>query len=199
MRKTAFILAVLMLFSMLAACQKEENIVTVPGYQIHLNVNGAWTVADESAYDLELNSGDLKICAVAYADHDFVDPPSAEDLYIDHNDGLVAQYEGLQTTQEVTSYTKDSKTIWTSKYVSGDQTIYSCMVSFDNEAGSCIWIAISGPTDRMDRNIKAFVNMVEGMTCDAEPVDWEAEEDLVEDIVDEYYEETEAMEEPPAE
>lgn len=150
----------------------------VPEYQIYLNVNGAWTVAEESEYDLELNAGDLKICAVAYADSDFVDPPPAEELYMEHHDGLRMQYKALQTVEEVTSYTKNNKTFWTSRYVAGDQTIYSCMVSFDNEAGSKIWIALFGPTSRMDRNIKAFINMVESMTCDAVPV---------------------VMEEPPAE
>ena len=168
MRKIALVFAVLLL--LLTGCRKEPDIVTVPGYQIHLNVNGIWSVAEESDYDLEMNAGDLQIRAVAHMDSDFAEPVPAEELYASHNKDLQGLYASLKTVEEVTSYTKDTKTIWTSKYISGEKTIYSCMVSFGNEAGSSIWIALSGPTNRMDQNIRAFLNMVEGMTCDAESV-----------------------------
>ena len=96
MRIIALVLAVLMPMWILVSCAKEPDIVTIPGYQIHMNVNGIWSVAEESNYDLERNAGDLQIRAVAHMVSDFAEPFPAEKLYASHNEELQSLYASLK-------------------------------------------------------------------------------------------------------
>ena len=193
MRKIALLLTLVLILGLFAACKKEEMTVTVPGYQIHIPTDGTWTVAEESDYDLEMDAGSLKIRAVAYVATDFVDPPLAEELYLDHNEDLAALYEELTVAEEEKSYNSGAKTIWVTVYSAGDEKIVSAMVSLGNEAESVIWLALSGPAKDVEKYRGSFDSMLKNMTCDAEPED----PDAVEDVLDpEELETQETLEDP---
>lgn len=178
MRKIALLLALVLVIGLAAGCNKEENRVMVPRYQIYLPNDGTWTVAEESDYDLEMDAGSLKIRAVAYSPADFVDMPTAEELFQEHNEDLAGLYQELTVAEQEKSYNSGAKTIWVTVYSAGDETIVSAMVSLGNEAESVIWLALSGPAKDVEKYRGSFDSMLKNMTCDAEPEDPDAMEDV---------------------
>ena len=175
MKKLSLMLALLLLVGMLAGCNSEEGAseskYTIPGYQVSLPAGEGWTTVEESNYDLEMTKDGITLYAMGFSIADFVDLPTAEDLYLECTDELLSALTEVSEKEAVSTYTKDSKSIMVALHSGkdGDTTkqYYCFMVDFGAETGTMTWIAFSAKADTLKKNKDSLKAIVDGMTCSA--------------------------------
>ncbi len=189
MKKLSILLALVLLLSMLTACNPEETIPDqkIPGYNIGLSAGTGWTIVDNlnveeevsmSKYDLEMTKDGMSIYAIGFSPADFIDLPLAEDLYIDCTDSLLESLTDVSTLEAQSGYTSGDKNILESLYAGKedgvDKQFYCFMVDFGEETGNMVWVCFAAKESAMKKNKSTFKSIVEGMVCTAEPYDYES-------------------------
>lgn len=181
MKKLSLLLAIVLLLGTLAACNPEttdEPNQLIPGYQIGLNIGNGWTAIEESEYDLALEKNGMQLYAYGFSPADFVDMPTAEDLFIDCTATIVEGLTEVRTVTEESSYTAGSKQVMTVTYAGkeGDteKQFYCSVVDFADESGCLAFVAFAAKEGDMKKNKDSFKAMVDGMVCTAEPYDYES-------------------------
>ena len=181
MKKLSVLLAIALLLGALAACNPEntsEPNQLIPGYLIGLNVGSGWTTIEESEYDLALEKNGMQLYAYGFSPADFVDMPTAEDMFIDCTGTIVAGLTEVRTVAEESTYTAGTKQIMTVTYAGkeGDteKQFYCSVVDFADESGCLAFVAFAAKEGDMKKNKDSFKAMVDGMVCTAEPYDYES-------------------------
>ena len=182
MKKLSILLALVMLITLLAACNTEGDNAPadfeVPGYLVQLPTGKGWTSVEDTLYDLELTKDGIKLYVRCFNLGDFVDMPLVEDLYIDELDGLLATLTDAAEKEAQSTYQKDGKTIITSLQTGKEgeeaRELYCFAVDFGGNSGTIAWVAFSAKADVMSKNKASFKSIVEGMTCTNEfPEDYD--------------------------
>jgi len=171
MKKIVLLLAVLLVLGMLAGCNAGEEKKTpdhvVPGYSISLYTGKGWTAAKESQYDLELSKDGVTMFVMGFTTRDFVDMPSAEELFLDCNDDLLEELADVSVKEEETSYEKDGRkiisTLFSGKSGGKTRQYYCFAVDFDDEAESVAWVCFSATERVMKRQKAALKTIVDEM------------------------------------
>lgn len=181
MKKLSILLALVLVFSLLTACNSEEATTpdqTIPGYLIGMIVGDGWTPIEESEYDLALEKNGMQLYAYGFSPADFVDMPTAEDMFLDCTGSLLESLTDVSTVSEESTYTAGDKQIRTAMYAGkeGDtaKQFYCFMVDFGEETGNMAWVAFAAKEADMKKNKAAFKEIIDGMVCTAEPYDYES-------------------------
>lgn len=181
MKKLSILLALVLMFSMLAACNSEDaNAASqmIPGYEITLTIGDGWTVIEESEYDLALEKKGMQLYAYGFSPSDFVDMPLAEDMFLDFSGILLASLTDATTVEAESTYSTDDKQIITCMYSGkeGDtaKQFYCFLVDFGEVTGNQAWVVFAAKEGDMKKNRDAFKKMVDTMVCTADPYDYES-------------------------
>ena len=192
MKKIALLLAALLVLGMLAGCNAEEekkpdHVVT--GYDINLYTGEGWSVVEDSGYDMQLTKDGITMSIIGFTAMDFVDMPTAEDLYLDCNNELFEEKTGKSVKEKESSYEKNGNKIISTLFSAknGDKTeLYYCfMVSFADEAESKAWVCFSGAEKTIHKKKADLKKLVETMTANGEYISPEELEELIDDSMGE--------------
>jgi hypothetical protein len=189
MKKLSLLLVALLMLSMLAGCKNEAGATEqlIPGYSISLPVGDGWTVIEKEAdleasaytnFDLQLEKKGIQLVAVGFAPQDFVDLPLAEDLYLDGAYYLDDILTEVSEDGEPTTYEAKGKTILSGMFTGKDgdteKKAYCFLVDFGADTYNMAWVAFIAKDADIKKNKDAFKAIVDGMTCTAEPYDFES-------------------------
>ena len=180
MKKLSILLALVLLLSMLTACNSKDGGDTaqmIPGYLISINTGDGWTAIEESGYDLALEKKGMQLFAYGFSPYDFVDLPLVEDMFVEFSDILLASITDASTVEAESTYTVGDKTIISCMYSGKEEDtakqFYCFMVDFGEVTCNQAWVIFSAKESDMKKNRDAFKKMVDNMVCTAEPYDYE--------------------------
>lgn len=178
MKKLSLLLAIVLCFGILVGCDSNETArggdVEIPGYPVSMDAEG-WKTAEETDYDLEMTRDGVTMILRSFSPVDFVDPPTAEDLFDDCNSQLTGDYTDVQQKGK-TSTSKDGKRVTMTALFSfkdGETTKYlrAYLVDFDGETGAMTWAGFVGSKSKIEDDKDDFDDIVNSLACDMKAIE----------------------------